>query len=165
MDWTDVHFRQLCRILSRKVWLWTEMVVANTITHTDNLDKHLWFPQEQHPIVLQVGGSDPAVLREAATKAAAYGYDEINLNCGCPSDRVAGAGCFGAAMMLQPMLVAQCVQVRAPLCCLASSKPSTAAQFSVSRPRRNACFIFWLLLHAEHSGLHILRHNKYRIRL
>jgi tRNA-dihydrouridine synthase A len=112
MDWTDVHFRQLARLLSRKVWLWTEMVVANTITHTDNLDSHLWFPPEQHPVVLQVGGSDPAVLREAARKAAAYEYDEINLNCGCPSDRVAGAGCFGAAMMLQPMLVAECVQVR-----------------------------------------------------
>lgn len=112
MDWTDVHFRQLARLLSRKVWLWTEMVVGNTITHTDNLDSHLWFPPEQHPIVLQVGGSDPAILKEAAMKAATYGYDEINLNCGCPSDRVAGAGCFGASMMLQPTLVADCVQVR-----------------------------------------------------
>jgi tRNA-dihydrouridine synthase A len=88
------------------------MVVDNTIVHTDSLDSHLWFPPEQHPIVLQVGGSDPAVLRKAAAKAAAYEYDEINLNCGCPSDRVAGAGCFGAAMMLQPDLVSECLTVR-----------------------------------------------------
>jgi tRNA-dihydrouridine synthase A len=87
------------------------MVVDKTIIHTEHLDMHLWFPKEQHPIVLQVGGSDPATLREAAAKAVQYGYDEINLNCGCPSDRVAGAGCFGAAMMLQPALVAECMRV------------------------------------------------------
>ena len=113
MDWTDVHFRQLARIISRHTWLWTEMVVDNTIRHVERLDAHLWFPPEQRPIVLQVGGSNPAMLREAAKKAAPYGYDEINLNCGCPSDRVAGAGCFGATLMLQPALVAECMQVRA----------------------------------------------------
>ncbi|WIA28060.1 hypothetical protein OEZ86_010645 [Tetradesmus obliquus] len=109
MEWTDVHYRQLARLLSKHTWLWTEMVVDKTIIHTPLLDKHLWFPPEQHPIVLQLGGSDPALLLQAAKVAATYGYDEINLNCGCPSDRVAGAGCFGAALMLQPELVADCM--------------------------------------------------------
>ena len=68
------------------------------------------FPPEQHPIVCQLGGSNPQTLAAAAKVVARYGYDEINLNCGCPSERVAGAGCFGAAMMLQPQLVAQCCQ-------------------------------------------------------
>ncbi|GLC72961.1 hypothetical protein PLESTF_001314200 [Pleodorina starrii] len=89
------------------------MVVDKTIIHTQNLDKFLWFPREQRPLVLQLGGSDPATLAAAAAKAAEYGYDEINLNCGCPSDRVAGAGCFGAALMLQPQLVADCMAAMA----------------------------------------------------
>lgn len=109
MDWTDVHYRQLARIISKHTWLWTEMVVDNTVIHTDRPDMHLWFPPEQRPIVCQMGGSEPELLRKAAKKVAEYGYDEINLNCGCPSDRVAGAGCFGAAMMLQPDLVARCM--------------------------------------------------------
>lgn len=112
MEWTDVHYRQMARMVSKHVWLWTEMVVDKTIIYTDNLDRHLWFPPEQHPIVLQVGGSDPETLRKAALKIAPYGYDEVNLNCGCPSDRVAGAGCFGASMMLRPDNVAACMQVR-----------------------------------------------------
>ena len=70
--------------------------------------RFLWFPPEQHPIVCQLGGSNPETLAAAAKVVAKYGYDEINLNCGCPSERVAGAGCFGAAMMLQPQLVADC---------------------------------------------------------
>ncbi|GLI67721.1 hypothetical protein VaNZ11_011921 [Volvox africanus] len=113
MDWTDIHFRQLVRLLSRRTWLWTEMVVDKTILHTQNLDKFLWFPPEQRPLVLQLGGSDPVTLAAATAKAAEYGYDEINLNCGCPSDRVAGAGCFGAALMLQPQLVAECMAAMA----------------------------------------------------
>lgn len=72
--------------------------------------RFLWFPPEQHPIVCQLGGSNPDSLAAAVKKVATYGYDEINLNCGCPSERVAGAGCFGAAMMLQPELVARCCQ-------------------------------------------------------
>lgn len=104
-----MHYRQLARIISKHTWLWTEMVVDKTVIHSPLLDKHLWFPPEQHPIVLQLGGSDPELLRQAAKIAARYGYDEINLNCGCPSDRVAGAGCFGAALMLQPQLVADCM--------------------------------------------------------
>jgi hypothetical protein len=71
-------------------------------------DRFLWFPPEQRPIVCQLGGSDPGKLAAAARIVARYGYDEINLNCGCPSDRVAGAGCFGASLMLQPANVAAC---------------------------------------------------------
>jgi tRNA-dihydrouridine synthase A len=107
-----VHFRQLARYISQHTWLWTEMVVDKTIVHSDRLDSHLWFPAEQRPLVLQMGGSDPATIRQAAVKAAAYGYDEINLNCGCPSDRVAGAGCFGATLMLELEVVARCMRVR-----------------------------------------------------
>ena len=108
MDWTDLHYRHLARLLSRNVWLYTEMVVDQTLVHNPDHDRFLWFPPEQHPISCQLGGSDPAVLAQAAAIVAAYGYDEINLNCGCPSDRVAGAGCFGAAMMLRPERVAAC---------------------------------------------------------
>lgn len=108
MDYTDVHYRQLARLLSKNTWLYTEMVVDKTILHTTCRDKFLWFPPEQHPISCQLGGSDPESLAEATKYVVEYGYDEINLNCGCPSDRVAGSGCFGAAMMLQPELVASC---------------------------------------------------------
>ncbi|GAX83434.1 hypothetical protein CEUSTIGMA_g10859.t1 [Chlamydomonas eustigma] len=113
MDCTDLHYRQLARIISKRTWLWTEMVVDKTILHTPFLDKFLWFPPEQHPIVCQLGGSDPATLAAAVKKVVEYGYDEINLNCGCPSDRVAGAGCFGASLMLQPDLVASCMKAMA----------------------------------------------------
>ena len=108
MDYTDVHFRQLVRLLSRNSWLYTEMVVDKTLIYNTDHDRFLWFPPEQHPISCQLGGSDPEQLGKAAAVVAKYGYDEINLNCGCPSDRVAGAGCFGAAMMLNPQLVAEC---------------------------------------------------------
>jgi len=113
MDWTDVHYRQMARLLSKKTWLWTEMVVDKTIIHTQQLDRHLWFPPEQHPVVLQLGGSDPDTLAAAVKMALPYGYDEINLNCGCPSDRVAGAGCFGASLMLEAGLVARCMDAMA----------------------------------------------------
>lgn len=110
MDWTDLHFRQLCRMISKHTWLYTEMIVDQTLIHNQEPDRFLWFPPEQHPIVCQLGGSNPQTLAAAAKIVAKYGYDEINLNCGCPSERVAGAGCFGAAMMLQPKLVADCCQ-------------------------------------------------------
>jgi hypothetical protein len=69
MDWTDVHYRQLARLISRRTWLWTEMVVDKTVLHAQQLDRFLWFPPEQHPIVLQLGGSDPQTLAAAAVKA------------------------------------------------------------------------------------------------
>lgn len=106
MDWTDVHYRQLARLLSRHTWLYTEMVVDATVLHAADRDRFLAFPPSQRPLAFQLGGSDPASLAAAAAIVAGYGYDEINLNCGCPSSRVAGAGCFGAALMLDPRRVA-----------------------------------------------------------
>lgn len=128
MDYTDVHYRQLARLVSKHTWLWTEMVVDKTILHAEPLDKQLWFPPEQHPIVLQLGGSDPQTLHEAMTIAARYGYDEINLNCGCPSDRVAGAGCFGASLMLEPQLVADCMAAVAAGAAAGGASPRTSVK-------------------------------------
>eukprot|EP00271_Cylindrocystis_brebissonii_P005028 TRINITY_DN1697_c0_g7_i1.p1 TRINITY_DN1697_c0_g7~~TRINITY_DN1697_c0_g7_i1.p1 ORF type:complete len:402 (-),score=59.26 TRINITY_DN1697_c0_g7_i1:634-1839(-) len=103
MEYTDCHFRQLARLMSHHTWLYTEMVVDNMLLHQQpKLDKWLEFPSCQHPLVAQVGGSDPQLLAQAARLIAAYGYDEINLNCGCPSSAVAGHGCFGARLMLDP---------------------------------------------------------------
>ena len=113
MDYTDVHYRQLARLMSRHTWLYTEMVVDQTLVFNPDHDRFLSFPPEQHPISCQLGGSNPETLAKAASIVAGYGYDEINLNCGCPSDRVAGAGCFGAAMMLEPKLVADCCKAMA----------------------------------------------------
>ena len=88
--WTpDHHYRHMMRFITRKTKLFTEMVVDNTIRYTGELDKCLYFRREQHPIALQVGGSSPESLAKAISMAAPYGYDEINLNCGCPSNRVA----------------------------------------------------------------------------
>eukprot|EP01018_Ginkgo_biloba_P032713 Gb_04721 [translate_table: standard] len=108
MDWTDNHYRTLARLISQHAWLYTEMIVAETIVHQQtNLDRFLEFPETQHPIVLQIGGSNLANLAKAAELANAYGYDEINLNCGCPSGKVAGHGCFGAQLMFNPKLVGE----------------------------------------------------------
>ena len=107
MDWTDRHCRYLHRLLSGRALLYTEMVTAPALVRggaVHLLDHH---PAE-HPVALQLGGSDPAELAEAARMGAAAGYDEINLNVGCPSDRVQ-SGTFGAVLMQQPALVAACV--------------------------------------------------------
>lgn len=107
MDWTDRHCRYLHRLMSREALLYTEMVTAPAVIHGDR-DRLLGFDAAEHPVALQLGGSDPAELAEATRIAAAYGYDEINLNVGCPSDRVQ-SGCFGAVLMERPGLVADCV--------------------------------------------------------
>ncbi|XP_057839060.1 uncharacterized protein LOC131049069 isoform X1 [Cryptomeria japonica] len=108
MDWTDNHYRTLARLISQHAWLYTEMIVAETIVYQkNNLDRFLEFPETQHPIVLQIGGSNVANLAKAVELANTYGYDEINLNCGCPSQKVAGHGCFGAQLMLNPKLVGE----------------------------------------------------------
>ena len=106
MDWTDRHCRQFHRHLSRHVRLYTEMVVADAVIHGPR-DRLLGFDAKEHPVALQIGGSDPAKLREASKIGADYGYDEINLNVGCPSDRVQ-SGRFGACLMAEPALVADC---------------------------------------------------------
>ena len=107
MDWTDRHCRAFHRTLSRRAALWTEMVTAPAVIHGDR-DRLLGFDAVEHPVVLQLGGSDPGQLAQAARVGADFGYDSINLNCGCPSDRVQ-SGCFGAVLMEHPALVADCV--------------------------------------------------------
>ena len=107
MDWTDRHCRAFHRVLTKKALLWTEMVTADAVIHGDRA-RILGYGPEEHPVVLQLGGSDPAKLAGAARIAEDFGYDEVNLNCGCPSDRVQ-SGSFGACLMAEPDLVAECV--------------------------------------------------------
>ncbi len=107
MDWTDTHCRVFHHILAPGARLYTEMVHANAVIHGDR-QRLLGFDASEHPLALQLGGSDPALLAQAARIAADWGYDEVNLNCGCPSDRVQ-AGRFGACLMREPELVADCV--------------------------------------------------------
>ncbi len=107
MDWTDTHCRNFHRVLAPHARLYTEMVHANAVIHGDRT-KLLAKDDSQHPVALQLGGSEPALLAQAARIGAEHGFDEINLNCGCPSDRVQ-AGRFGACLMREPALVADCV--------------------------------------------------------
>ncbi len=107
MDWTDRHCRAFHRILSRKALLWSEMITAEAVIHGDR-SRLLVHDPETGPVVLQLGGSDPARLALAARIAEDFGYAEINLNCGCPSDRVR-SGAFGACLMAEPERVADCV--------------------------------------------------------
>ncbi|KDO83437.1 hypothetical protein CISIN_1g013784mg [Citrus sinensis] len=112
MDWTDNHYRTLARLISKHAWLYTEMLAAETIIYQQgNLDRFLAFSPEQHPIVLQIGGSNLDNLAKATELANAYNYDEINLNCGCPSPKVAGHGCFGVSLMLDPKFVGEAMSV------------------------------------------------------
>ncbi len=108
MDWTDRHCRYFLRALSPSVGLYTEMVTAAALAHGD-ARKLLRFNEVEHPVALQVGGSDPVLMADAARMGAAEGYDEININVGCPSDRVQ-SGQFGACLMSNPALVADCVR-------------------------------------------------------
>lgn len=107
MDWTDHHCRYFHRQLTKKALLYTEMVVADAAIHGPR-DRLLGFDDCEHPVAVQLGGSEPEKLIEAARICAGYGYDEINLNVGCPSDRVQ-SGTFGACLMREPALVAKCV--------------------------------------------------------
>ncbi|TQE12955.1 hypothetical protein C1H46_001330 [Malus baccata] len=112
MEWTDNHYRTLARLISKNAWLYTEMLAAETIVYQkDNLDRFLEYSPEQHPIVLQIGGNNLENLAKATELANPYKYDEINFNCGCPSPRVAGHGCFGASLMLDPKFVAEAMSV------------------------------------------------------
>jgi len=107
MDWTDRHCRAFHRALTTKALLYTEMVTAPAVVHGDP-QRLLGFNAVEHPVALQLGGSDPSQLAEAARIGQAFGYDEINLNVGCPSDRVQ-SGRFGACLMREPALVADCM--------------------------------------------------------
>ena len=108
MDWTDRHCRYFHRLLSRQALLYTEMVTTGALVHGD-VARHLRFDSEEHPVALQLGGSEPADLAHCAKLGEQWGYDEINLNCGCPSERVQ-RGAFGACLMAEPQLVADCVK-------------------------------------------------------
>ncbi len=107
MDWTDRHCRAFHRALSTRARLYTEMVTAQAVMYGDH-ERLLGFDAREHPVALQLGGSDPELLARASAIGAAFGYDEINLNVGCPSDRVQ-SGRFGACLMREPALVAACV--------------------------------------------------------
>ena len=108
MDWTDHHCRYFHRLLSKNALLYTEMVTSGALLHGD-VARHLRFNAEEHPVALQLGGSEPADLAHCAKLGEQWGYDEINLNCGCPSERVQ-RGAFGACLMAEPKLVADCVK-------------------------------------------------------
>ena len=108
MDWTDRHCRMFHRQITRHTWLYTEMVTTGAIIHGDRA-RHLDFSDEEHPVALQLGGSEPDDLAQCAKLGEQWGYAEINLNCGCPSERVQ-RGAFGACLMAEPALVADCVK-------------------------------------------------------
>jgi tRNA-dihydrouridine synthase A len=116
MDWTDRHCRYFHRLLTRHTRLYTEMVTTGALLHGD-VPRHLDFNAEEHPVALQLGGSEPADLAACALLAERWGYDEINLNCGCPSERVQ-RGAFGACLMAEPELVADCVKAMRDACAL-----------------------------------------------
>jgi tRNA-dihydrouridine synthase A len=107
MEWTDRHCRYFLRLISKETFLYTEMVTAEAILR-GNRERLLGFDPAEHPVALQIGGSDPKSLAAAARIGADLGYDEINLNVGCPSDRVQ-SGRFGACLMAEPALVADCI--------------------------------------------------------
>ena len=107
MDWTDRHCRYFHRLLTKRARLYTEMITAPALAHGD-VPRHLDFDAAEHPVALQLGGSDPRQLAHAATLGERWGYAEINLNCGCPSERVQ-TGSFGACLMAEPATVAECV--------------------------------------------------------
>ncbi|HEX6268195.1 MAG TPA: tRNA dihydrouridine(20/20a) synthase DusA [Burkholderiales bacterium] len=107
MDWTDRHCRYFLRQVSSRARLYTEMITTGALTHGD-VERHLAFSREEHPVALQLGGSEPGELAHCAKLGEAYGYGEINLNIGCPSERVQ-KGAFGACLMAEPELVAACV--------------------------------------------------------
>lgn len=108
MEWSDRHCRAFWRVLTKEALLYTEMVTANAVIH-GHREHLIGYNDVEHPVALQLGGSDPVAMAEAAKIAEDYGYDEVNINCGCPSDRVK-SGFFGACLMENPDLVARCVE-------------------------------------------------------
>lgn len=109
IDWTDKHFRYLLRLISPHVWLYTEMITSQALSYAKKESSRLVFNECEHPIALQLGGSDPVLLQDAARMGEAACFDEINLNVGCPSPRVT-SGRFGVCLMQEPDLVARCIE-------------------------------------------------------
>ena len=114
MDWSDHNCRYFWRLLTKQALLYTEMVTTGALIHGDR-KRFLHFNREEHPVALQLGGSDPKDLARCARWAQEWGYDEVNINCGCPSDRVQ-SGMFGACLMGKPNLVADCVKAMMDSC-------------------------------------------------
>lgn len=108
LDWTDRHYRYFARLITRHTWLYTEMVTTGALLHGD-VARHLRYDEAEHPLALQLGGSEPSELARCARLAEQWGYDEVNLNVGCPSERVQ-KGAFGACLMAEAPLVADCVR-------------------------------------------------------
>jgi tRNA-dihydrouridine synthase A len=113
---TDRHFRYLARLLSKQCFLYTEMITTGALIYGDR-DRWLSLHKAENPVALQLGGSDPNEMAKSAVFAQQYGFDEVNINVGCPSDRVQ-AGKFGACLMLEPHVVAKCVQAMRAVTCL-----------------------------------------------
>ncbi len=159
MDWTDRHCRAFHRILTRRALLYTEMVTSAAIMHGKR-EKLLGFSPAEHPVALQLGGSDPGELAEAASIGEAFGYNAINLNVGCPSDRVQ-AGRFGACLMAEPELVAACIgamrkAVRVPVtvkCRIGIDDQDSEADFTrfIDTVANAACTVF--IVHARKAWL------------
>ena len=116
LDWTDRHYRLFARQITRHSWLYTEMVTTGALIYGD-VERHLRFDPSEQPLALQLGGSEPAELARCARLAEQWGYDEVNLNVGCPSERVQ-KGAFGACLMREPVLVADCVKAMRDACSL-----------------------------------------------
>lgn len=160
MEWTDRHCRVFHRLLSRHALLYTEMLTAPAVIHGDR-QRLLAFSPAEHPVALQLGGSDPEKLGEAAAIGEGFGYDEINLNVGCPSDRVQ-EGRFGACLMAEPHLVAACVhemmrRVRVPVtvkCRIGIDEQDTEEALStfVTQVAAAGCRTF--IVHARKAWLH-----------
>lgn len=159
MDWTDRHCRYFHRLLSPHARLYTEMVTAPAVVHGDR-QRLLGFDASEHPVALQLGGSEPAELAEAARIGEGFGYDEINLNVGCPSDRVQ-SGRFGACLMREPDLVADCftamrdaVSIPVTLKCrlgVDEQDPEADLDRFVDRVRAAGCTVF--VVHARKAWL------------
>ncbi len=116
IDWTDRHCRRFHRAISRHTWLYTEMITTGALIHGDR-QRFLAYNSEEHPVAFQIGGSEPAALGQCAKWVEQAGYDELNLNVGCPSERVQ-KGAFGACLMAEPSLVADCVKAMRDACTL-----------------------------------------------
>ena len=114
IDWTDRHCRRFHRAITKHTWLYTEMITTGALVFGDR-NRFLRFNEEEHPLAFQIGGSDPKQLAVCAKWVEEAGYDELNLNCGCPSERVQ-KGAFGACLMAEPLLVADCVKAMRDAC-------------------------------------------------
>ena len=161
LDWTDRHYRYMARQISRHAWLYTEMIHAGAIIH-GQAERFLGKDESENPVALQLGGSNPADLAQAAAIAAGWGYDEINLNCGCPSPRVQ-KGAFGACLMNEVNLVADCLnamQEAAPDCAVTvkhrigidrQTEYQTVCDFVGTLADKTACRTY--IVHARNAWL------------